>query len=60
MVVGLIAGVLGAMLQELCARLFYNHASTHMDPPATAICIGTLCLNLMFKPEFLNLTQYLK
>ncbi|MDD2338009.1 MAG: hypothetical protein PHD01_15725 [Geobacteraceae bacterium] len=60
LVVGLIAGVLGAILQELCARLFYNHASTHMDPPATAICFGTLFINLLFKPEFLNLTQYLK
>jgi hypothetical protein len=59
-VIGVIAGVLAAVLQEFCARLFYNHASTHIDPPATAICFGTLILNLLFKPEFLNLTQYLK
>ncbi len=60
MVIGIIAGVLGAVLQEYCARLFYNHASTHMDPPATAICIGTLLINLLFKPEFLNLGQYMQ
>lgn len=57
--IGVLAGVLGAVLQEFCARLFYNHGSTHIDPPATAICFGTLILNLLFKPEFLNLGQYL-
>jgi len=57
-VVGVIAAVLGAILQEFCARLFWNHGSTHIDPPATAICFGTLILNLLFKPEFLNLAQY--
>lgn len=59
-IVGVVAGVLGAILQEFCARLFYNHASTHIDPPATAICFGTLIINLLFKPEFLNLAQYFK
>jgi len=59
-VVGVVAGVLGAVLQEFCARLFYNHASTHIDPPATAICFGTLIINLLFKPEFLNLGVFFK
>ncbi|MBI5014464.1 MAG: hypothetical protein HZB55_03100 [Deltaproteobacteria bacterium] len=48
-------GLLAALLQEFCARMVYNHGSSHIDPPATAICLGTLFLNLAFKPEFLNL-----
>jgi len=59
-VVGVIAAVVAALVQELCARLFYNHASTHIDPPATAICFCTLAANLLFKPEFLGLAQYFK
>ena len=41
-----IVGVLAAFLQELMARLFYNHGSNHIDPPAAAIALGTLVLNL--------------
>lgn len=59
-VAGVIAGVLAAIVQEFVARLFYNHGSTHIDPPATAILFCTLCINLLFKPEFMNLAQYLK
>lgn len=55
-----IVGLLAAMLQELCARMFHNHASNHLDPPATAILIGTLILNLLFKPEFFNLSGLFK
>lgn len=40
-----IAGALGAYLQELMARMFYNHGSNHADPPAFAIAVGTLILN---------------
>lgn len=55
-----IVGLLAAMLQELCARMFYNHGSNHLDPPAAAILFGTLILNLLFKPEFLNLSRFFK
>ena len=60
LVVGVIAGVLASLLQELVARMFYNHGTSHIDPPATAIAIGTLILNILFKPQFLNLMGYFK
>jgi len=53
-------GLLVPFLQELMARLIYNHGSSHIDPPAAAIAVGTLIMNLLFKPEFLNLTQFFK
>ena len=55
-----IVGLLAAMLQELCARMFYNHGSNHLDPPAAAILFGTLILDLLFKPQFLNLSRYFR
>lgn len=52
----LAAGVLMWLLQELCARLFTNHATVCFnDPPSTAIAVGTFIVNLLFKLEFLNL-----
>lgn len=42
-----IAGVFTAFLQELMARMFYNHGSNHIDPPAMAAVVGTLILNLV-------------
>jgi hypothetical protein len=41
-----IVGVLAGLLQELVARMIWNHGSTHIDPPAGAIAVGTLILNL--------------
>ncbi|MDK2847606.1 MAG: hypothetical protein PWP34_959 [Desulfuromonadales bacterium] len=41
-----IVGVLAGLLQELVARMMWNHGSTHIDPPAGAIAVGTLVLNL--------------
>ena len=35
--------------QELMARMFWNHGSNHVDPPAVAIAFGTLALNLANK-----------
>jgi len=46
LVVAAIVGVLAAFLQELMARLFYNHGTNHIDPPAAAIAVGTLVLHL--------------
>jgi Na+-driven multidrug efflux pump len=41
-----LAGVLAGLLQELMARTVWNHGSSHVDPPAGAIALGTLLLNL--------------
>lgn len=59
-IAGVIGGVLGAFLQELAARLTYNHGSSHIDPPVTAMAIGVLILNILFKPQFLNLAALFK
>jgi hypothetical protein len=37
---GIIGGIFGAFLQELMARLFINHGSDHLDPPALTIAVG--------------------
>lgn len=41
------AGAGGMLLQELAARLFWNHGSNHVDPPAAAIATGTFLLNVL-------------
>jgi len=53
-----IVGLLTALLQELCARMFHNYSVNHCDPPAAAILFGTLILNILFKPEFFNLSRF--
>lgn len=58
--VGGIAAVIAGMVQELSARLFYNHGTSHIDPPAVAIAICTLLINIIMKPEFLNLAALFK
>jgi peptidoglycan biosynthesis protein MviN/MurJ (putative lipid II flippase) len=55
-----IAGVIAGIVQEVSARLFYNHGTTHIDPPAVAIAICTLLVNLLMKPEFLNMAALFK
>jgi len=44
-----IVGILAGMLQEIMARMFWNHGSNHIDPPACAIALGTLVLNVVSK-----------
>ncbi|MBL8240064.1 MAG: hypothetical protein JNM66_21770 [Bryobacterales bacterium] len=44
---GMGAGVAGAVLGELYARLFLNHGDTHIDPPAAAIATMTVLLKLL-------------
>ncbi len=44
-IMGALVGMLCTVLQEFMARLFYNHGSNHVDPPACAIATGTLLLN---------------
>lgn len=56
---GAVCGILGALTQELGARLFYNHASDHLDPPAAGIAMGVFILNVLFKPEWLNAGSWL-
>lgn len=41
-----IVGLLAALLGELMARMFWNHGSNHIDPPACAIAVGTFLLYL--------------
>ncbi|MEN6460308.1 MAG: hypothetical protein ABFC94_02915 [Syntrophomonas sp.] len=57
---GIVVGVFAAFLEELAARMVWNHGSNHIDPPATAIAFGTLILSLLLKPEFLNLARFFK
>lgn len=44
-----VVGILAALLQELMARLFWNHGSNHIDPPACAIAVGTFIISLVSK-----------
>ena len=44
---GAAAGVGGAILGELYARVFLNHGDTHIDPPAAAIATMTVVLKLL-------------
>ncbi len=44
--VGALCGLLGALLGELCARLFLIHGDTHVDPPALAIALMTTAIVL--------------
>jgi hypothetical protein len=37
--VGAVAGILGAPLGEFFSRLFQIHGDTHLDPPANAIIV---------------------
>ena len=36
---GAVAGILGALLGEFFSRLFLIHGDTHVDPPAKAIFV---------------------
>jgi hypothetical protein len=42
--VGAVAGVLGALLGELFSRLFLIHGDTHIDPPANAIIVMSVLI----------------
>ncbi|WP_225073632.1 hypothetical protein [Desulfuromonas sp. CSMB_57] len=50
-----IAGIFAGIVQEYSARVFYNHGSSHIDPPALSIGICTFLVNIIMKPEFLNM-----
>jgi hypothetical protein len=56
-----VAGVIAGWVQEMVgARMFYNHGSSHIDPPATAIMVCTWLVNIIMKPEFLNMASLFK
>jgi hypothetical protein len=42
--IGSVFGILGALLGELGARLFYNSGDTHIDPPAFSIFMTSFLL----------------
>jgi len=42
MVFALIFGIFGAVMGEVCNRVFYMHGRTHVDPPAFAIAASGL------------------
>lgn len=44
-----IAGILTAFLQDYMGRMFWNHGSNHVDPPACTIAFGTFLLNVVHK-----------
>jgi hypothetical protein len=44
--VGAVAGILGALLGELFSRLFLIHGDTHLDPPANAIIVMSVVIVL--------------
>ncbi len=47
LLVGGVAGIVGAILGEVTQRIFYAHADTHFDPPAMSIILTTLGLGLL-------------
>lgn len=47
MLIGIVAGLLGAWIAEVFARLWLSHGDTHIDPPAAAIWpVTTLVLGV--------------
>lgn len=46
-ILGVIFGILGALLGDLAAKVFNSYCDSHIDPPATAIFILTIVINLI-------------
>jgi len=47
LLLGGVAGIVGALLGEVVQRIFYAHSDTHFDPPAGSIILTTLALGLL-------------
>jgi hypothetical protein len=45
--VGAVFGGLGGISGEVAARVFYDHAETHLDPPAASIVVSTALIALL-------------
>jgi len=50
MVFALAFGVFGAVMGEVCARVFYMHGKTHVDPPAFGIFMAGLLAAIIAVP----------
>ncbi|WP_435361142.1 hypothetical protein [Haloarchaeobius sp. DFWS5] len=44
---GAVAGLVGAVVGELGQRVLYAHADTHLDPPAASIIVTTLFIGML-------------
>jgi hypothetical protein len=42
LIVGALFGAFGALMGEICNRVFYMHGKTHVDPPAFGIFMSGL------------------
>ncbi len=47
MVFALVFGIFGALMGEVCNRVFYAHGSTHVDPPAFGIFMSGLVFAIL-------------
>lgn len=47
-VMGIIFGILGAIVGDFVAKTFNSHCDTHIDPPAVTIALLMLFVNLIF------------
>lgn len=41
------SGIISALFGELTQRIYYAHSDTHLDPPATAIVLGTFLIAVL-------------
>jgi hypothetical protein len=47
LVLGAGAGLVGALAGELCQRVFFAHADTHLDPPAASIVVTSFLVGVL-------------
>ncbi len=65
MIFGLVFGVFGALMGEVCNRVFYMHGKTHVDPPAFGIAAAGLLSAILVTagvlevPGWFELTDFL-
>jgi hypothetical protein len=44
---GAVAGLVGALAGEVCQRVLYAHADTHLDPPAASIVLTSAAIGVL-------------
>lgn len=47
LLVGAGFGIVGAVFGEVCQRVFYAHAETHLDPPAASIIVTSFVISVL-------------
>lgn len=47
-IMGIVFGILGAVIGDFVGRTFNSHCDTHIDPPATTIMILLFCITVLF------------